>query len=73
MKLKNNLSVDAIFDSLPSRYSWYYYHQDKRELIKCAIEEGLEAKYLIDPRFNMGQNVANLYRFKERRRRIEIR
>lgn len=53
MRLKNNLSVDAIFDSLTSRYSWHYYHQDKRELIKRAIEEGLEAKYLIDPRFNM--------------------
>ena len=55
MRLKNNLSVDAIFDSLTSRYSWYYYHQDKRELIKRAIEEGLEAKYLIDPRFNIDQ------------------
>ena len=55
MKLKNTLSADVIFDSLTSRYSWYYYHQDKRELIKRAIEEGLEAKYLIDPRFNIDQ------------------
>lgn len=55
MKLKNTLSADAIFDSLTSRYSWYYYHQDKRELIKRSIEEGLEAKYLIDPRFNIDQ------------------
>ena len=55
MKLKNTLSVDVIFDSLTSRYSWYYYHQDKRELIKRTIEEGLEAKYLIDPRFNIDQ------------------
>lgn len=55
MKLKNTLSADAIFDSLTSRYSWYYYHQDKRELIKRAIEEGREAKYLIDPRFNIDQ------------------
>ena len=54
MKLKNTLSVDVIFDSLTSRYS-YYYHQDKRELIKRTIEEGLEAKYLIDPRFNIDQ------------------
>lgn len=54
MRLKNNLSADAIFDSLTSRYSWYY-HQDKRDLIKRAIEEGLEAKYLIDPRFNLDQ------------------
>lgn len=53
MKLKNTLSVDVIFDSLTSCYSWYYYHQDKRDLIKRAIEEGLEAKYLIDPRFNI--------------------
>jgi hypothetical protein len=55
MRLKNNLSADAIFDSLTSRYSWYDYHQDKRDLIKRAIEEGLEAKYLVDPRFNMDQ------------------
>lgn len=55
MRLKNNLSVDAIFESLTSRYSWYYYHQDKRDLIKRAIEEGLEAKYLVDPRFNIDQ------------------
>lgn len=54
MRLKNNLSVDVIFDSLTSRYSWYY-HQDKRELITRTIEEGLEAKYLIDPRFNVDQ------------------
>lgn len=54
MRLKNNLSVDAIFESLTSRYSWYY-HQDKRDLIKRAIEEGLEAKYLVDPRFNIDQ------------------
>lgn len=55
MRLKNNLSADAIFDSLTSRYSWYYYHQDKRDLIKLAIKEGLEAKYLVDPRFNIAQ------------------
>lgn len=55
MKLKNNLSVDSIFESLTSRHSWHYYHQDKRDLIKRAIEEGLEAKYLIDPRFNLDQ------------------
>lgn len=55
MKLKNTLSADAIFDSLTSRYSWHCYHQDKRDLIKRAIEEGLEAKYLIDPRFNIDQ------------------
>ena len=55
MRLKNNLNVDTLFESLTSRYSWYYYHQDKRDLIKLAIEEGLKAKYLIDPRFNIDQ------------------
>lgn len=55
MKLKNNLNIDTIFDSLTSRYTWYHYYQDERDLIKRAIEEGLEAKYLIDPRFNLGQ------------------
>lgn len=55
MRLKNNLSVDAIFDSLTSHYSWYHYYQDKCDLIKRAIEEGLEAKYLVDPRFNIDQ------------------
>lgn len=55
MKLKNNLSIDSLFDSLTSRYSWYHYYQDKCDLIKRAIEEGLEAKYLVDPRFNIDQ------------------
>lgn len=55
MKLKNNLTVESLFDSLTSRYSWYHYYQDKRDLIKRAIEEGLEAKYLVDPRFNIDQ------------------
>lgn len=55
MKLKNNLNVDTIFESLTSRYAWYHYYEDERELIKRAIEEGLEAKYLVDPRFNMDQ------------------
>lgn len=55
MKLKNNLTVESLFDSLTSRYSWYHYYQDKCDLIKRAIEEGLEAKYLVDPRFNIDQ------------------
>lgn len=55
MKLKNNLNVDIIFNSLTSRYAWYHYYEDERDLIKRAIEEGLETKYLVDPRFNMGQ------------------
>lgn len=55
MRLKNNLSADAIFDSLTSRYSWYHYYQDERDLIKRTIEEGLEAKHLIDPRFSIDQ------------------
>lgn len=55
MKLKNNLTIDNMFESLTSRYSWYYYHQDKRDLIKQTIEEGLAAKYLVDPRFNINQ------------------
>ena len=55
MKLKNNLSIDSLFDSLTSHYSWYYYYQDERDLIKRAIEEGLEAKYLIDPQFSIDQ------------------
>ena len=55
MRLKNNLTIDNMFESLTSRYSWYYYHQDKRGLIKQAIEEGLAARYLVDPRFNIDQ------------------
>lgn len=55
MRLKNNLTVESLFDSLTSRYSWYHYYQDKSDLIKRAIEEGLDAKYLIDPRFNIDQ------------------
>lgn len=55
MKLTTNLNVDTIFDSLTSRYAWYHYYEDERDLIKRAIEEGLEAKYLVGPRFSMDQ------------------
>lgn len=57
MKLKNNLNIDIIFDSLTSCYAWYHYYEDERELIKRSIEEGLEARYLVDPRFNMDQTL----------------
>lgn len=55
MRLKNNLNIDTIFNSLTSRYAWCHYYEDERDLIKRAIEEGLDAKYLVDPRFNMDQ------------------
>lgn len=58
MKLSNNLTTDNVYDSIVSRHPgiWGYDH-DQKAFIRRVLEEGLEAKYLIDPRFNIDQTL----------------
>lgn len=58
MKLSNNLTIDNIYDSIISRHPgiWRYGYEQKA-FIRRVLEEGLDAKYIANPRFSREQTV----------------
>ena len=58
MKLSNNLTIDNIYDSIVSRHPGIWgYDYDQKAFIRRVLEEGLDAKYIANPRFSREQMV----------------
>lgn len=58
MKLSNNLTIDNIYDSIISRHPGIWgYDYDQKAFIRRVLEEGLDAKYIANPRFSREQMV----------------
>ena len=58
MKLSNNLTIDNVYDSIVSRHPGIWgYDYEQRAFIRRVLEEGLDAKYIANPRFSREQMV----------------
>ena len=58
LKLSNNLTIDNIYDSIVSRHPGIWgYDYDQKAFIRRVLEEGLDAKYIANPRFSREQMV----------------
>ena len=58
MKLSNNLTIDNVYDSIISRHPGIWgYDYDQKAFIRRVLEEGLDAKYIANPRFSREQMV----------------
>ena len=58
MKLSNNLTIDNVYDSIVSRHPGIWgYDYDQKAFIRQVLEEGLDAKYIANPRFSREQMV----------------
>ena len=58
MKLSNNLTIDNIYDSIISRHPGIWgYDYEQKAFIRRVLEEGLDAKYIANPRFSREQMV----------------
>ena len=58
MKLSNNLTIDNVYDSIISRHPGIWgYDYDQKSFIRRVLEEGLDAKYIANPRFSREQMV----------------
>lgn len=66
MKLSNNLTIDNVYDSIVSRHPGIWgYDYDQKSFIRRVLEEGLDAKYIANPRFSREQMVC-IYQGLER-------
>lgn len=58
MKLSNNLTIDNVYDSIVSRHPGIWgYDYEQKAFIRRVLEEGLDAKYIANPRFSREQMV----------------
>lgn len=58
MKLSNNLTIDNVYNSIISRHPGICgYDYDQKAFIRRVLEEGLDAKYIANPRFSREQMV----------------
>lgn len=58
MKLSNNLTIDNVYDSIVSRHPGIWgYDYDQKAFIRRVLEEGLDARYIANPRFSREQTV----------------
>jgi hypothetical protein len=58
LKLSNNLTIDNIYNSIVSRHPGIWgYDYDQKVFIRRVLEEGLDAKYIANPRFSREQMV----------------
>lgn len=58
LKLSNNLTIDNVYDSIISRHpSIWGYDYEQKAFIRRVLEEGLDAKYIANPRFSREQMV----------------
>lgn len=58
MKLSNNLTIDNAYDSIVSRHPGIWgYDYEQKAFIRRVLEEGLDAKYIANPRFSREQTV----------------
>lgn len=58
MKLSNNLTIDNVYDSIVSRHPGIWgYDYEQRAFIRRVLEEGLDVKYIANPRFSREQMV----------------
>lgn len=58
LKLSNNLTIDNIYDSIISRHPGIWgYDYEQKAFIRRVLEEGLDAKYVANPRLSQEQMV----------------
>lgn len=58
MKLSNNLTIDNVYDSIISRHPGIWgYDYEQKAFIRRVLEEGLDAKYIANPRLSREQTV----------------
>ena len=58
MKLSNNLTIDNTYNSIISRHPGIWgYDYEQNAFIRRVLEEGLDAKYITNPRFSREQMV----------------
>lgn len=58
LKLSNNLTIDNVYDSIVSRHPGIWgYDYEQKAFIRRVLEEGLDAKYIANPRFSREQMV----------------
>lgn len=58
MKLSNNLTIDNVYDSIISRHPGIWgYDYDQKAFIRRALEEGLDAQCIANPRFSDKQMI----------------
>lgn len=58
LKLSNNLTIDNVYDSIVSRHPGIWgYDYDQKAFIRRVLEEGLDAKYIANPRLSREQMV----------------
>lgn len=58
MKLSNNLTIDNVYNSIVSRHPGIWgYDYDQKAFIRRVLEEGLDAKYIANPRLSQEQMI----------------
>ena len=66
MKLSNNLTIDNVYESIISRHPGIWgYDYEQKSFIRRVLEEGLDAKYIANPRLSREQMVSIYHGLKK--------